>query len=328
MWNSHFRVGGAEGTNLQLEDCPARSDVNPNCMAASLLLHVTTDSSGYFDNVWVWVADHGLDNPLNAEAYNNPEGIPLNVQTQISINAARGLLIESQGPTWLYGTSSEHTQMYQYQLQNASNIFLGHMQTETPYYQPNPNALEPYKAGGSGFPSDPSFDNCADDLCEGAWALRILVSTDIFIYAAGFYSFFQDNQLGCTAEENCQLALIETNFASSLWIYNIFTKGNIEIVTPRGGLRPLLFNSTSRNGYTSEIAAWLALSTQGEDIGSEPGEGSGIVTIDPDLWSGEPEDPVTVQCHPPCTYVLPPLTLTEEDNLRISASHDVYHCGL
>lgn len=106
--------------------------------------------------------------------------------------------------------------MYQYQLQNASNIFLGHMQTETPYYQPNPNALAPYATGGSGFPSDPSFDNCADDLCKGAWALRILDSTDIFICAAGFYSFFQDNQLGCTAEENCQLALIETNFASSL----------------------------------------------------------------------------------------------------------------
>ncbi|RLL96917.1 hypothetical protein CFD26_106729 [Aspergillus turcosus] len=253
-------------------------------MAASLLLHLTTDSSGYFDNVWVWV----------------------------SIYVARGVLIESQGPIWLYRTSSEHMQMYQYQLSNASNIVLGHMQTETPYYQPNPNALDPYEAGAAGFPSDSPFDHCADDLCTGAWALRILDSSDIFIYAAGFYSFFQDNQLGCTAEGNCQLALIETNFASSLSIYNIFTKGNIEIVMPRGGLPPLLFNSTTRNGYTSEIAAWLALSEQGEDIGSEPGEGSGVVTIDPDLWSGEPGDPVTMQCFPPCTYVLPPLTLTEE----------------
>ncbi|RHZ61554.1 hypothetical protein CDV55_100232, partial [Aspergillus turcosus] len=284
MWDSHFRVGGAEGTNLQLEDCPARSDVKTNCMAASLLLHLTTDSSGYFDNVWVWV----------------------------SIYVARGVLIESQGPTWLYRTSSEHMQMYQYQLSNASNIVLGHMQTETPYYQPNPNALDPYEAGAAGFPSDSPFDHCADDLCTGAWALRILDSSDIFIYAAGFYSFFQDNQLGCTAEGNCQLALIETNFASSLSIYNIFTNGNIEIVMPRGGLPPLLFNSSTRNGYTSEIAAWLALSEQGEDIGSEPGEGSGVVTIDPDLWSGEPGDPVTMQCFPPCTYVLPPLTLTEE----------------
>lgn len=137
-------------------------------MAASLLLRITSDSSGYFDNVWAWVADHDLDNSLNAEAYKNEESIPLNVQTQISIYAARGVLIESQGTTWLYGTSSEHTQMYQYQLQNVPNIFLGHMQTETPYYQLNPSALEPYEAGVGGFPSDPTFDNCADDNCRGA----------------------------------------------------------------------------------------------------------------------------------------------------------------
>ncbi|KAF4186957.1 hypothetical protein CNMCM7927_004692 [Aspergillus lentulus] len=311
MWDSHFRVGGAEGTNLQLADCPTgQTVVNTKCMAASLLLHITKDSSGYFENVWAWVADHDLDNPLNADAYETTDGIPLNVQTQISIYAGRGILIESQGPTWLYGTASEHSQMYQYQLLNASNIYLGHMQTETPYWQPNPNALKPYQAGE--FPSDPVYDNCADDLCKGAWALRVLDSKDVFIYSAGFYSFFQNNQLGCTDEENCQLALIETNFASSVWVYNIFTKGNVQIITPRGGLPPLLFNSTTRNGYTSEIAAWLALSTQGEDIGSSPGDGSGSVTIDPDLWSGNPGTPVTMQCSPPCTYILPPLTLTTE----------------
>jgi hypothetical protein len=133
MWDSHFRVGGAEGTNVQLADCPTgQTVVNTTCMAASLLLHITKDSSGYFENVWAWVADHDLDNPLNADAYETTDGIPLNVQTQISIYAGRGVLIESQGPTWLYGTASEHSQMYQYQLLNASNIYLGHMQTETP----------------------------------------------------------------------------------------------------------------------------------------------------------------------------------------------------
>ena len=30
-------------------------------------------------------------------------------------------------------------QMYQYQLHGAKDVFLSHMQTETPYYQPNPN---------------------------------------------------------------------------------------------------------------------------------------------------------------------------------------------
>ncbi|KAI0384726.1 pectate lyase superfamily protein-domain-containing protein [Hypomontagnella monticulosa] len=273
MWDSHFRVGGASGTNLQLADClTGATSVNTNCMAASMLMHA-------------WTADHDLDNPLNAKASESNEGIPLNVLTDISVYVGRGILIESSGPTWLYGTASEHTQMYQYQLSNASTIYMGHMQTETP----------PYTAGK--FPSDPTFDNCADDLCKTAWALRVLNSTD-------------NNQLGCTDSEQCQLALIETDYTSGLWIYNIFTKGNIQIVSPDGGLPPLLFNSTTKDGYTSEIAAWLALSTGGGDIGSGSGNGSdsGLVTIDPTIWS-EPTDSVTIQCYPPCTYVLPPLTL-------------------
>lgn len=84
----------------------------------------------------------------------------------------------------------------------------------------------------------------------------------------------------------------------------------MQIVSPEGGIAPLLFNSTTRDGYTSEIAAWLALSTGGEDIGLGAGDGSGYVTIDPDLWSTS--SAATVQCTPPCTYVLPPLTLPEE----------------
>jgi glucan 1,3-beta-glucosidase len=307
MWVSHFRVGGAAGTNLQLSECPVQaSSVNENCMAASLLLHVSRGASGYFENVWAWTADHDLDNSLNAEAYESGEGIPLNVLTDISIYSGRGMLIKSQGPTWFNDSSSEHSQLYQYQLYNASNIFMGHMQTETPYYQPNPSALSPYAPGQ--FPRDPTFINCADDSCKGAWALRVIESTDVFIYSAGFYSFFQDNQLVCAPKENCQLMLIDTNFASGLWIYNIFTKGNIQIVSPEGGIDPLLFNSTTSDGYTSEIAAWLAPSTEGDTIG-DSGNGSGYVTIDPIIWS-EPATSATIECYPPCTYVLPPLTLT------------------
>ena len=56
MWDSHFRVGGASGTNLDHETCPAGS-FNENCIAASLLLHVSGSGSGYFENIWAWVAD-------------------------------------------------------------------------------------------------------------------------------------------------------------------------------------------------------------------------------------------------------------------------------
>ncbi|PHH65363.1 hypothetical protein CDD82_1676 [Ophiocordyceps australis] len=179
------------------------------------------------------------------------------------------------------------------------------MQTESPYYQPKPNALGPYKPGG--FVSDPTFGDCVHDGCRGAWALRVVNSSNVFVYSAGFYSFFQDNELGCTKDETCQLAMVETSYASGLWIFNLFTKGNEQIMTPRGGLEPLLFSDETRNGYTSEIAAWLVLSTGGEQVGDD-GNGSGHVLIDPDLWR-QPQEALSVACVPPCTYVFPPVTL-------------------
>lgn len=332
MWDSHFRVGGAAGSDLQLSHCPTGS-LNSACMAASILMHVTAQASGYFENVWWWVADHDLDDPLNSQASESNEGIPLNVQTDISVYAGRGLLIESQGPTWLYGTAAEHAQMYQYQLYNASNIYLGHMQTETPYYQPNPPSTKPYTAGY--FPGDPTFANCYTDQCRHAWALRVINSSDVFVYGAGFYSFFNDNQLGCTGTETCQLGLIETSYSQSVWMYNIFTKGNVQIVSP-GGLPPLLFNDTTSAGSTSEIAAWLALSLGGGNLGSSDsggnGSSGGVVYIDPSIWpsayggsggsgsgSGS-SNHITVSCPPPCTYVFPPLTLPKPTTITFAGS--------
>ncbi|KAJ5201484.1 uncharacterized protein N7498_006147 [Penicillium cinerascens] len=306
MWDSHFRVGGTTGSDLGLSECPAGGNADDkDCMAAFLLLHLTDESSGYFENVWAWVADHDIDSPLNAGATESTSGIPQNVRTDITVYCGRGILIESQGPTWLYGTASEHSQMYQYQLQNAANVYMGHMQTETPYYQPQPNALSPYQPGD--LSSDPTYADCSDDLCKSAWALRVLNSTDVFIYSAGFYSFFQNYDEGCVDDEDCQQSLIQTNFANNLWMYNIFTIGNVEIVSPEGDLPALRFNSTTRNGFTSEIAAWLALSSGGDTIGSS-GNDSGIVYIDPSLWD-EPDDDTNVFCNEPCTYVLPPTTL-------------------
>lgn len=335
MWDSHFRVGGANGSDLQFADCPAgASSVNTNCMAASMLMHITSGASGYFENVWGWVADHDLDNPLNALATESDDGIPENVDTDISVYSGRGFLIESQGPTWMYGTAAEHSQMYQYQLYNASNIYLGHMQTESPYYQPNPPSTEPYAAGA--FSGDPTFENCYDDQCKHSWALRIINSTEVFIYGAGFYSFFDNNELGCADTKTCQLGLIETSYSQGLWIYNIFTKGNVQIVSPDGGLPPLLFNDTTEDGYTSEIAAWLALSLAGGDLGSPGngiggngaggGGGGGIIYIDPRIWpssygGSEPTSgAINVSCPPPCTYVLPPITLPTPTTIVFPAS--------
>lgn len=44
---------------------------------------------------------------------------------QLSVYVARGILVESQMPTWLYGTASEHSTYYQYSFYKAANIHGG-----------------------------------------------------------------------------------------------------------------------------------------------------------------------------------------------------------
>lgn len=227
--------------------------------------------------------------------------------TQINIYAARGVLIESQGPCWFYGTASEHNVLYQYQLRNAKDIFLGHMQTETPYMQPTPGALQPFTPSLA--LGDPTFPDCAEDDpgCEMAWALRVIRSRDVFIYSAGFYSFFSSYTQDCLDTETCQNGLIETSYSQGLWIYNLFTIGAVQAVTPRGGLSAA-FQQDTQKGFSTEISAWLALAISGADLGGDggPGDGSGIVYIDPTIWI---EPSPTLGCFDPCTMVLPPSTL-------------------
>jgi hypothetical protein len=66
--------------------------------------------NGYFENVWAWTADHDIDDPN---------------QTQINVITGRSVLIESQGPSWFYATAAEHSLLYQYNIANASDIYLG-----------------------------------------------------------------------------------------------------------------------------------------------------------------------------------------------------------
>jgi hypothetical protein len=68
--DSHFRIGGAAGTDLQLKDCPAKSgSVKTSCIAGTMMLHLTPSSSAYLENIWAWVADHDIDNAAGADAF-------------------------------------------------------------------------------------------------------------------------------------------------------------------------------------------------------------------------------------------------------------------
>ena len=88
MWDVHTRIGGFAGSNLQLAQCPAGTQPNPNCIGAYMAMHVTPSANGlYMENVWLWTADHDIDSSGNQ---------------QLSIFTGRGLYIESTaGTVWL-----------------------------------------------------------------------------------------------------------------------------------------------------------------------------------------------------------------------------------
>lgn len=121
MWDVHWRIGGSNGTLLQSTECTKNPSVlvktpNASCIATFLLLHVTSTASLLMANNWGWVSDHELD---------------LVDQNQISLYNGRGLLIESQGPCWFYGTAFEHSMLYNYHIANAKDIYMGIIQSET-----------------------------------------------------------------------------------------------------------------------------------------------------------------------------------------------------
>ena len=102
------------------------------------------------------------------------------------------------------GTAVEHHTLYQYQLTNTASVFMGQIQTETAYYQPNPPASLPFPPVAA--LSDPHLSaSCTKGTgqCSG-WGLRILDSQDISIYGAGLYSFFKNYNV-CEFSPLCPL---------------------------------------------------------------------------------------------------------------------------
>ncbi len=77
MWDAHWRIGGSAGTDLQQDKCiktpgtpiASGNPVLSDCIGAFLLLHVTPEADGYFENTWGWVADHELDMTTRDQIY-------------------------------------------------------------------------------------------------------------------------------------------------------------------------------------------------------------------------------------------------------------------
>ncbi|KAF9259881.1 exo-beta-1,3-glucanase [Marasmius fiardii PR-910] len=232
MWDSHIRLGGADGTNLQT-NCPSSGSGGfDNCFAAYLGLHLTPASTAYLEGTWVWLADHNLDGDGSS---------------QISLYAGRGILSESAGPVWMIGTVAEHFTLYEYQLVNAKNHYMGLIQTETPYYQPNPQPPSPFTINSS--LNDPtSWDG-------GAWGLRVVTSSDILIFGAGLYSFFQSYSQTCLDTTSCQnqIATVDSS-SSNVHIYSLSTAGTtFQVSLDQKGI---VNENNNVNGFAETITYW------------------------------------------------------------------------
>ncbi|KAH8898176.1 pectin lyase-like protein [Thozetella sp. PMI_491] len=225
MWDVHFRIGGSAGTQMELEQCAKNPNVtnavNPNCFGSFMMLHVTKQATAYLENTWYWVADHSLEPSAHSQ--------------QIDIFNGRGVLIEGQGPVWMYGTASEHSVLYNYQLVNASEVYMALIQTETPYFQGNPIATTPFQVNAAF--SDPDFAaSCASSdakTCALSWGLRAVDSHDVFVYGAGLYSFFNNYDQTCLTTADCQDNMVSLE-NSTVSLFGVSTKASKNMLTVNG----------------------------------------------------------------------------------------------
>ncbi|CAG5137551.1 uncharacterized protein ALTATR162_LOCUS145 [Alternaria atra] len=220
MWDVHTRIGGFAGSNQSLANCPKFGSINKACMTAYMSMHITPSGTGaYIENSWLWTADHDLDDCCS---------------TQITIYTGRGLLIEASN-IWLIGSGSEHHAIYQYNFVNVKNLFATFLQTETPYWMPAPDVR------GQPFPFnnnlDPNYDSCLPGNCSTV-ALRVRDSQNLFIYGAGFYSFFNNYITKCSdnpGNSDCQSEIVRLEGSTNnLKIYALSTIGVQNMITRNG----------------------------------------------------------------------------------------------
>ncbi|KAJ5220442.1 CAZyme family GH55 [Penicillium chermesinum] len=213
VWDVHTRIGGFDGSSQQVSQCPKTAQPTQNCEVAYMSFHITSSASGaYLENVWLWTADHDIDDSNN---------------TQISVFSGRGLLVEGSN-TWLWGTAVEHHFLYQYNFAGASDIVAGFLQTETPYYMPNPDVNHgPFPSNAS--LKDPDYSKCLSGNCD-SYGLRVLDGKSISIYGAGLYSFFNDYSTDCSAfpsPENCQSEIFSVEGTTSA--LNVFALNTVGV---------------------------------------------------------------------------------------------------
>jgi len=91
--------------------------------------------------------------------------------------------------------------------------------------------------------SDPDFTNAEETTATSAnsnvdgWGLRVVSSSDILVYGAGHYSFFNTYSTTCSNQGNgeaCQGRIVDIENSSGISIYNLNTVGTTNMITVNG----------------------------------------------------------------------------------------------
>lgn len=185
--------------------------------------------------MWGWTADHDLDGGHGQ-----------------TIATGRGFLIEATSATWLHGTASEHNTLYQYNFNNAANVFVGMQQSETAYWQGvGSPSLAPAPWSTLTSYGDPTFTNCAtsDAQCRMGWFARVYGSSNLSFYGAGFWTFFNNNDGSCQAQGSiCQSNAISVRDTTRLSWFGINTKSTTNVVNSDGAALVTLYNNPGGAG--------------------------------------------------------------------------------
>jgi len=151
----------------------------------------------------------------------------------------------------MVGTASEHHVLYQYSLVGAQNHYLGLIQTESPYYQPSPAPPSPFPTNSS--LGDPTFPSGL----AAAWGLWVKSSSNILIYGAGLYSFFQNYGQDCLNSFDCQTQIANIDSASTnIQLYSLSTVATTFQLSVDGN--GVINQSHNRDGFASTATLWKA----------------------------------------------------------------------
>ena len=86
--------------------------------------------------------------------------------------------------------------------------------------------------------------------------MRIVKSSDILVYGAGLYSFFENYGQTCVADQNCQNRMVSVEGeVSNINIFGLSTKASVNMVSTAGGYSIIDQTATPGSGVSRAVNA-------------------------------------------------------------------------